>query len=123
MGLHETAAGRWKERFRFRLSFLRLKALFAKTSEGSRPWDIGDLPVECPKNLHDPVFATVLAVARQLDCERGSRVVAPMKRESFPAGAVGSTVLKLRRELLDSYKILIAVFVLQARQWAGWMER
>lgn len=71
------------------------------------------LPIECSENLNDTVLATELAMRRKLDGEGCPRVIISMECEAFPTSTIGAAVLELRGEFLDSYEILIRVFVLQ----------
>ena len=115
MGLHETAAGRWKVRFRFRLSLFRLSAL-----NGSELLEIRInfskrkvlAPVECSEDLNDAVLTTKLTMRRKLDSKGCLGVVISMEGEAFPTGTVGTAVLKFRGEFLDPYEVLIGIFVL-----------
>jgi len=36
-----------------------------------------------------------------------------MEREAFPTSTIGAAVLKFRGKFLDSYKVLIRIFVLK----------
>ena len=116
MGLHETAAGRWKVKFRFRLSLFRPSALNrSELSEIRSNFSQNNYfpPIECSEDLNDTVLATELTMRRKLDSKRCLRVVISVECESFPTGTIGAAVLEFRGKLLDSYEVLIRIFVLK----------
>ena len=71
------------------------------------------VPVECSENLNDSVLATELTMRRKLDSKGCLRVVISMECEAFPTRAIGAAVLELRGKFLDSYEVLIGIFVLK----------
>jgi hypothetical protein len=50
---------------------------------------------------------------RKLDSKGSLRVVISMECEAFPTSTIGAAVLEFRGKFLDSYEILIGIFVLK----------
>lgn len=70
-------------------------------------------PIECSEDLNDTVLATELTMRRKLDSKGSLRVVISMECEAFPTSTIGAAVLEFRGKFLDSYEILIGIFVLK----------
>ena len=110
-GLQETAVGRWKLRFRLRLSFFRARTL--TKSESYLIESLANSPIESSANLGNSFLAAKCTMVRKLHNKWNFGVVATMNRDAFPAAALRSRVLKFWYKLLYLDKILVVVFVLE----------
>lgn len=102
--------GRWKVKFRFRLSFFRARTLCMLVSLIKISTLF--LPIECTNGLHNLLFASSISMARILHYEGNVGTIRAVDLDSLEVYAVRIVGLEFGVKPLNFHEVAVAVLVL-----------